>query len=78
MKAKLDTSIGWTAIKRRFKVEGNGGLRSSWQDDEGWTDIQSEEKWEEMMKRACEIPAPEDNGGFPRRLVIDMPGRKKQ
>ena len=29
-----------------------------------------------MIQQACEIPAPEDNGGFSRRLVVSVPRKK--
>ena len=35
LKAKMDISLGCTAIKRRFRVEDNGVLHASWQDDKG-------------------------------------------
>ena len=63
-------------MKRKFRVEGDGVVFATWDDDEDWTEIYSERKWKEMMQRTCEIPAPEDNGGFPRRLVVSM-SRKK-
>ena len=63
-------------MKRRFKVEGNGMVRARWEDDEGWTEIHSEREWKEMMERAYEIPAPEDNGDLPRRLIVAVPKKK--
>ncbi len=39
-------------------------------------EIYSEREWKEMIYRACEIPAPEDNGGLPRRLVVAMPKKR--
>ena len=39
-------------------------------------EIYSEREWKEMMQRACEIPAPENNGGFSRHLVVFVPGKK--
>lgn len=48
-------------------------VRASWEDDEGWTEIHSEQEWKEMMKRAYEIPAPENNGNLSRRLVVVVP-----
>ncbi len=63
-------------MKRKFRVEGDGVVRATWDDDEGWTEIYSEREWKEMMQRASEIPAPEDNGDFPRRLVVSVPRKK--
>ena len=63
-------------MKRKFRVEGDGLVRTTWDDDEGWTEINSEREWKEMMQRADEIPASEDNGGFPRRLVVSVLRKK--
>ncbi len=63
-------------MKRRFRVEDNKVLRASWEDDEDRTEIYLERKWKEMMNRACEIPAPEDNGGLPHHLVVVVPQKK--
>ena len=30
-----DTSITWTVVKRKFRVEGNRIVRASWEDDKG-------------------------------------------
>ena len=57
-------------------MEDNWVMRASWEDDEDWTEIHSEREWKEMMDQACEIPAPEDNGGLPRRLVVAVPKKR--
>ncbi len=57
-------------------MEDNGVIRASWEDDEDWTEIHSKREWKEMMDQVCEIPAPEDNGGLPRRLVVAVPKKK--
>ncbi len=57
-------------------MEDNRVIRTSWEDDEDWTEIHSKRKWKEMMDRAYEIPAPEDNEGLPRRLVVAMPKKR--
>ena len=36
-------------------------------------EIYSEQEWKEMMKQACEIPAPEDNGDLPYCLMVAIP-----
>ena len=37
-----DTIMIWTSMKRRFEVEDNGIIYTSWKDDEDWTEIHSE------------------------------------
>ena len=71
-----DTSMNWTGMKRKFRVEGDGVVCATWDYDEGWTEIYSEREWKEMMQRAFEIPAPKNNGGFSRRLVVSVPRKK--
>ncbi len=65
-----------TGMKRKFRVEGDGVVGATWDDDEGWTEIYLEREWKEMMQRACEIPSPEDNGVCSRRLVVSVPRKK--
>ncbi len=57
-------------------MEDNRVIRASWEDDEDWTEIHSEREWKEMIDQACEITAPEDNGGLLRRLVVAVPKKK--
>ncbi len=57
-------------------MEENRVIRASWEDDEDWTEIHSKRELKEMIDRACEIPALEDNGGLPRRLVVAVPKKK--
>ena len=51
-------------------------VRATWDDDEGWTEINSEREWKEMMQRTGEIPAPKDNGGFPHCLIVSVLRKK--
>ncbi len=60
-------------MKQRFRVEDNEVIRASWKDDEDWMEIYSEREWKEMMDQACKIPAPKNNGGLPRRLIVAVP-----
>ncbi len=69
----MDTTMGWIGVEQRFRVENNGVIRGSWEDDKNWMKIHSEREWKEMMDQACEIPVPEDNKGLPRRLVVAVP-----
>ncbi len=76
MATNADTSMSWTGMKRKFRVEGDGVVFATWDDDEGWTEIYSEREWKEMMQQVFEITSPEDNGGFPRRLLVSVPRKK--
>ncbi len=68
--------MGWIGVKRRFRVEDNGVIRANCDDDEDWTEIHSEREQKEIIDWACEIPAPEDNRGLPRRLVVAIQKKK--
>ena len=57
-------------------MKGSGMVRAIWEDYEGWTEIHLEQKWKEMMKRVYEIPAPKDNGGLPRYLMVAVSKKK--
>ena len=48
-------------------------VRAIWEDDESWTEIYSEQEWKKMIERACEIPAPEDNGDLLCHLMVAIP-----
>ena len=57
-------------------MKGNRVVCATWDEDKGWIEIYLEREWKEMMQQVCEIQAPEDNGGFPRRLVVSVLKKK--
>ncbi len=63
-------------MKQRFRVEDNGVICASWEDDGDWTEIYSEREWKEMMYWACKIPVPKDNRGLSCHLVVAVLKKK--
>ena len=51
-------------------------VRARWEDDEGWTEINSKREWKEMMERVYEILALEKNGDLPHHLIVAVPKKK--
>ena len=41
--------MSWIGIKRKFRVESDGLVCATWDDDKGWTKINSEQEWKKMM-----------------------------
>ncbi len=76
LSTNADTNIIWIGVKRRFRLEDNGVIRASWEDDEDWIEIHSEREWKKMVDRAYEISVLENNESLPRRLVIVVPKNK--
>ena len=50
-------------------------VRVAWQ-NEGWTKVTTVEDWEKVKSQVVEQPSLEENGGFPRRLVMEIEGRQ--
>ena len=63
-------------MKQKFKVEGNEIVRARWEDDEGRTEIHLEREWKKMIEQIYEIPAPENIGDLPRRLILAVPKKR--
>ena len=68
----VNTTIAWTNMKRRLRVQDNKVIRTSWEDNKDWMKIYSEREWKEMMDRISEIPVSEDNRDLPHHLVVSM------
>ncbi len=60
----VDSTMGSTGVKKRFRVKDNAIIHVSWKDDEDWTEIHSEREWKKMMDGTYEILALKDNGVY--------------
>lgn len=69
----MDTSISQTGVKQKFKLEGNGIVRTNWEDDEGQTEIYSKREWKKMIEWAYKILVLEGNRSLSRYLMAAVP-----
>ena len=58
-------------------MESDRLIRATWNDDKGWTKINSEREWKEIMQWAGKISAPKDNEGFSRHLLLSVLRKKE-
>ena len=73
--AVLNTVTGWATFRATFGLREMEKVRVAWQ-NEGWTKVTTAEDWEKVKGQVVEQPSPEENGGFPRRLVMEIEGRQ--
>ena len=73
--AVLNTVTGWATFRAIFGLREMEKVRVAWQ-NEGWTKVTTAEDWEKVKGQVVEQPSPEENGGFPRRLVMEIEGRQ--
>ena len=60
-------------FRATFGLKKMEKVRVAWQ-NEGWTKVTTAEDWEKVKGHVVEKPSPEENGEFPRRLVMEIEG----
>ena len=73
--AVFNTVTGWATFRATFGLREVEKVRVAWQ-NKGWTKVTTAEDWEKVKGQVVEQPSPEENGGFPRRLVIEIEERQ--
>ena len=72
--AVLNTVIGWAMFRATFGLKEMVKVCIAWQ-NKGWTKVTTAENWEKVKGQVVEQPNSEENGGFSRRLVIEIEGQ---
>ncbi len=72
--AMLTTATKWATFRAIFEINKYEKIRVAWQ-NKGWTKVETTEDWYKISEQVIEQPSPEDNGNFPRRLVMEIRGR---
>ena len=73
--AVLNTVMGWVMFRATFGLREMEKVRVAWQ-NESWTKVTTAEDWEKVKGQVVKQPSPEENGGFLRRLVMEIEGRQ--
>ena len=71
--AVLNTVTGWATFRATFGLREMEKVRVAWQ-NEGWTKVTTAEDWEKVKGQVVKQPSPEENGEFPRHLVMEIEG----
>ena len=72
--AILTTATKWDTFRGIFGIGKNEEIHVAWQ-NKGWAKVKTTEDWDKIREQVVEQPSPEDNGNFPRRLVMEIRGR---
>ena len=74
MFAVFNTIMGWAIFRATFGFREVEKVRVAWQ-NKGWTKVTTAGDWEKVKGRVVKQLSPEENGGFPRRLVMKIEER---
>ena len=69
--AVFNIVTGWAMFRATFGLKEVKKVRVAWQ-NKGWTKVTTAEDWEKVKGQVVEQSNPEENGGFPRRLVMEI------
>lgn len=74
--AVLSTATEWAVFRAMFHLaENERTIRVAWQ-DKGWATVETARDWDDKVRgQVARQPPPEDNGAFPRRLVVEIKDR---
>ncbi len=72
--AMLTTATKWVTFRAIFGIDKHEKIRVAWQ-NKGWTKVETTEDWDKIREQVIEQASLEDNGNFPRRLVMEIRGR---
>ena len=73
--AVFNTVTGWATFRATFGLKELDKVCVAWQ-NKGWTKVITAEDWEKVKGQVVEQPSPEENGGFPRCLVMEIEKRQ--
>ncbi len=69
--AMLTTTTKWATFRVIFGIHKHEKIRVAWQ-NKCWTKVETTEDWDKIREQVVEQPSPEENGNFPRRLVMKI------
>ena len=75
MFAVFNTVTGWATFRATFGLREVEKVRVAWQ-NKGWTKLKTAEGSEKIKGQVVKQPSLEENGGFSRRLVMEIEKRQ--
>lgn len=70
--AVLSIATEWATFRAIFQLCENEYIRVAWQ-NKGWAMVKTARDWDDQVRgKVLKQPNPEDNGNFPRRLVMEI------
>lgn len=73
--AIVSTATEWATFRAIFRLNEAEKIRAAWH-NKGWANVATTEDWDKVRRRVAEQPNLEINGNFPRRLVMEIQGRR--
>ncbi len=71
----LSTATEWATFKAIFRLNEAEEICVAWH-NKGWVNLATTEDWDKVSGQVAEKPNLEINGNFPRRLVMEIQGRR--